>query len=70
MNEAWSNLKSDWDALVRRVDESGEIGYKATKGLTWDLLIHGKSPLQVQQEIKAMAEEFERQNRQYRSRRA
>lgn len=70
MSDAWSNAKADWNALVRRVEESGEIGYKATKGLTWDLLVHGKSPVQVEQEIRAMAEEFERQNRQARSRRA
>jgi hypothetical protein len=70
MSDVWRELKANWDALVLRAEDSAEIGFTAMKGLTWDLVIHQKSPLQVDREIKALAQELDRKEKEYYDRRA
>jgi hypothetical protein len=66
--DIFKQLKADFESLERRVDTAFEIGFTGMKGLTWDLFTLNKTPAQVGRDIKAIAEDFERKEREYRRR--
>ncbi len=61
--------KELWESLLRRTDAAEKIGWTSFKGLTWDLVTKGKSPLQTLQEVRKIAENFERKEKEYQQRR-
>jgi hypothetical protein len=66
MSDLLGQAVSEWNKLVRRVEESAEIGWAGFKGLTWEIFTKNKTPAQTLSDIKAMAADFERKEAEYR----
>jgi hypothetical protein len=66
MSDLLGQAISEWNRLVRRVEESAEIGWTGLRGLTWDAFMKSKTPAQTLSDIRAMADDFERKEAEYR----